>query len=242
MKTDLYFAYGSNLDMAQMRFRCPTARPVARAVLQDYRLVFRQFCDVQAYDGRAVYGALYRCDARAWAALDRYEGYPFAYDRGPVMVTLEGGETAQAITYTMNSVGFRAPDDGYLRTVLQGYRDWGLECAPVYEAAQHADWAWLKGSRRTRLVRPDTPENRALDRKRRAAGKKPLKLIPQPAPRRPVPALPPQFAPWEQHDLGLVDMHAETVESESVVDSYASRRYWKMKRAQEERARRERGE
>ncbi len=33
MKTTLYFAYGSNLDPAQMRRRCPHSAPLGQAVL-----------------------------------------------------------------------------------------------------------------------------------------------------------------------------------------------------------------
>jgi len=40
MKTTLCFAYGSNLDPAQMRRRCPRARPGRRATLYGYRLAF----------------------------------------------------------------------------------------------------------------------------------------------------------------------------------------------------------
>jgi len=38
--THLYFAYGSNLDGAQMRRRCPSARLVGAAILDGYRLGF----------------------------------------------------------------------------------------------------------------------------------------------------------------------------------------------------------
>ncbi len=40
MKRTLYFAYGSNLSEAQMRARCPGARPAGRAALHGYRLAF----------------------------------------------------------------------------------------------------------------------------------------------------------------------------------------------------------
>ena len=36
-----YFAYGSNLDKQAMRFRCTSATPVGRGVLEGYKLVFR---------------------------------------------------------------------------------------------------------------------------------------------------------------------------------------------------------
>ncbi|MDY0002073.1 MAG: gamma-glutamylcyclotransferase family protein [Polyangia bacterium] len=40
MKPVLYFAYGSNLDQAQMRRRCPTAAPIGPATLDGWRLAF----------------------------------------------------------------------------------------------------------------------------------------------------------------------------------------------------------
>ena len=43
MNPVLYFAYGSNLDDAQMRDRCADARVVGRATLPNYALVFGGF-------------------------------------------------------------------------------------------------------------------------------------------------------------------------------------------------------
>ena len=34
-----YLAYGSNLNVQQMRFRCPTARVIGTAVIEDYELM-----------------------------------------------------------------------------------------------------------------------------------------------------------------------------------------------------------
>ena len=36
-----YFAYGSNMNLGQMRFRCPDAEVVGNVRLEDYRLAFR---------------------------------------------------------------------------------------------------------------------------------------------------------------------------------------------------------
>ena len=35
-----YFAYGSNMNLGQMRFRCPDAEVVGNVRLEDYRLAF----------------------------------------------------------------------------------------------------------------------------------------------------------------------------------------------------------
>ena len=41
MAERLYFAYGSNMNLDQMAYRCPDAEVVGRCVLKDYRLAFR---------------------------------------------------------------------------------------------------------------------------------------------------------------------------------------------------------
>lgn len=41
MNKTLYLAYGSNLNLEQMAYRCPTAKPVGQVVLKDYQLLFR---------------------------------------------------------------------------------------------------------------------------------------------------------------------------------------------------------
>ena len=37
----IYLAYGSNLNLAQMRYRCPAARALATTTVEDWKLVFR---------------------------------------------------------------------------------------------------------------------------------------------------------------------------------------------------------
>jgi len=89
MTAVLYFAYGSNLDEAQMRARCPTARREARATLRGHALAFGGFshrwngavASVRRARGAEVAGLLYTLDAEALRLLDRIEGYPFAYER-----------------------------------------------------------------------------------------------------------------------------------------------------------------
>ncbi len=40
-KPTLYIAYGSNLNLGQMKYRCPTATVVGPAELEGYDLLFR---------------------------------------------------------------------------------------------------------------------------------------------------------------------------------------------------------
>lgn len=36
-----YIAYGSNLNVQQMRYRCPGARVVGTSVIKDYQLLYK---------------------------------------------------------------------------------------------------------------------------------------------------------------------------------------------------------
>ena len=47
MKTYLYFAYGSNLNVLQMAQRCPDSVGISPAVLSDYKLVERSYADIE---------------------------------------------------------------------------------------------------------------------------------------------------------------------------------------------------
>lgn len=72
----LYFAYGSNLDVAQMRRRCPQAQLLGPATLWGWR--FRiggsGYATVVPESGAVVYGVLWQLTVVDEARLDAYEG------------------------------------------------------------------------------------------------------------------------------------------------------------------------
>jgi hypothetical protein len=55
----LYFAYGANLNLQGMRFRCPAARPVSAFLLHDWQLAFSGVATIQPQLGASVPGALW---------------------------------------------------------------------------------------------------------------------------------------------------------------------------------------
>lgn len=121
----IYFAYGANLDLRGMRLRCPGHIQMARAVLPDYRLVFRGVADIEQMQGEKVYGALYQLTQKHLGALDRFEGYPTLYKRKTVTVTIDDGTSVKALVYIMTDRKWYAPPgNGYLETIITGCRDW----------------------------------------------------------------------------------------------------------------------
>ena len=144
MMLPLAFAYGSNLEVTQMRARCPSAERLEPAMLRQARLVFRGY---STRWGRAVatlvwdpasvvYGALYRLEPADLARLDAFEGAPFVYQRMRVSLCDVYGRRRRAQAYIRKKGGrARAPAPQYLTTILRAYDALGFDTAPVLRAA-----------------------------------------------------------------------------------------------------------
>lgn len=159
METKLYIAYGSNLNIEQMSFRCPTAKPVAKSWLHDHRLVFRgaahgAHATVIPEKGQDVPVVVWEISDKDEAALDRYEGVAGGYYTREFYEVEVDGEMRKALIYIMtpNSNGF--PSDGYLDTIAQGYKDFNLPITILNEAveyayryAQYDSWSYRTGNK-----------------------------------------------------------------------------------------------
>ncbi|MBC8465666.1 gamma-glutamylcyclotransferase [bacterium] len=127
MKTEkfIYFAYGANLDKNGMNIRCPGNKPLCRAVLKNYRLVFRNVADIEEAINHCVHGALYEITKEHLQPLDRFEGYPRLYIRKTVTVIREDGTQVKAIVYQITSRHqYSSPYQGYLNIILSGCLQW----------------------------------------------------------------------------------------------------------------------
>lgn len=114
-----YFAYGSNLNIKQMQWRCPTAVPLGAFTLQGYQLVFRFYADIIPVSGKSVKGGLWEISEDDENALDRYEGYPSLYGKyyeGDIMF------------YRMRDDAYdlEMPALGYLEGMIEGMENFGF--------------------------------------------------------------------------------------------------------------------
>lgn len=136
----LYFAYGSNLHLARMRARVPSARVVGVGRVPGFRLSFRKAgrdgsakCDLEPAPGATVWGALYRFAAAHQPALDAAEGPGYYIER--VTVATEAG-SVEAFTYRARPDWISeaaAPYDWYRDLVIVGAR--AHEIPDMYVAA-----------------------------------------------------------------------------------------------------------
>lgn len=100
MQKRYYIAYGSNLNIRQMKFRCPTARIIGTATLPDYELLFKgsktgSYLTVEPKKGKSVPVAVWETTEADEAALDRYEGFPTFYYKAEMELPIIGIRTGK---------------------------------------------------------------------------------------------------------------------------------------------------
>ena len=127
----LYFAYGANLNLQGMRFRCPAARPVSTFLLHDYRLTFSGVATVQPCLDASVSGALWEITDECEDNLDVFEGFPYLYTK----IYTEQNDM-EFMFYVMNDDPPSLPGRSYFNTILEGYRDWDLPVSELHLARQ----------------------------------------------------------------------------------------------------------
>lgn len=162
--TSLYFAYGSNLDAAQMRERCPTARVEARATLYHHVLAFAghsprwqgPVATAFPVPGRQLQGLLYRLTPDDLAALDRAEGHPFVYERREKVVIDEHGRRRRAQVYFLpDEEELGPPPAGYLAVLERAYDELGFDRPSLDQAARTRVFVYgtlLEGEANHRLL------------------------------------------------------------------------------------------
>ena len=142
-QTNLYIAYGSNLNLEQMAKRCPTAEVVGAAELEGYDLLFRgsrhsAVATVEPLENGSVPVLLWKLKPQDERALDVYEGWPSFYRKEIHEIEL-GGETVPAMIYVMNDGhDFGEPSDFYLNTIAEGYESAGFDMEYLDQAVEQS--------------------------------------------------------------------------------------------------------
>jgi gamma-glutamylcyclotransferase (GGCT)/AIG2-like uncharacterized protein YtfP len=131
----LYFAYGSNLNLFQMKRRCKDSVFLKKYELKGYRLNFRskyRAADIEKSKNSLVPGALFEISKSDEKKLDVYEDYPILYKK---LYFTYYNKTV--MTYIMvNKTEFRYPTERYLNVVKRGYKDCKLDTKYLKVALQ----------------------------------------------------------------------------------------------------------
>ena len=144
-KKKYYLAYGSNLNIPQMAYRCPDAEIVGTAEIDGYELLFKgsktgSYLTIEQKPDSKVPVAVWEVSAYDEKRLDAYEGFPAFYYKTEMTVTVKplGGGKKRKVTafvYIMHEdrpLGIPSP--GYIQTCLTGYHAFGFDDKFIWDA------------------------------------------------------------------------------------------------------------
>lgn len=139
MKKTFYIAYGSNLHVGQMAYRCPDATILGTSELRNWRLMFKgsrsgNYATIEPCIGESVPVLIWELTPADERSLDRYEGFPTFYFKQTIPVVVDGQEV-EAMAYIMRldaAVGY--PSKSYINTLEMGYGYCGFDPAILQEA------------------------------------------------------------------------------------------------------------
>lgn len=134
MRKKFYLAYGANLNLTEMSYRCPRAEPLRSVHLQGWQLEFCRHATIEQRPGARMQGALWLITEECEARLDRFEGFPTYYRKQTL--TVFGRPT---LVYLINDNRLSAPSASYYQTLEEGYRDWNLDTYYLEQAALRAE-------------------------------------------------------------------------------------------------------
>lgn len=122
-----YIAYGSNLSVEQMAQRCPDARIVGQAVLEDWELAFHGCATILPNKGKNTPVLVWEISAGDEKNLDIYEGFPHYYRKENMTVEVVSKDaepmTVTAMVYIMeHDYGQKMPSLYYYRVLHDGYK------------------------------------------------------------------------------------------------------------------------
>ena len=151
MSKRLYVAYGSNLNISQMKYRCPGAKLYGTGEISGYELQFKgqphgAFATIAPKEGASVPVAVWEISQKNEQALDRYEGYPRHYIKEAVTVQTADGSKIPVMAYIMAEPMCRQPAlpyPRYYRTIQQGFEANGLPVDSLRDAwSRTIDEVW----------------------------------------------------------------------------------------------------
>ena len=130
---DLYFAYGSNMNIEQMKRRCPGASLKEQGYILNWRYFINGngYAGIERWEGSIVFGGIWELQDFHWVSLDQYE----AVDQGfyqKVKVKVSAGDLVRskevdASLYLSNNYEYGKPSSAYQKIVMQGGHDLKLK-------------------------------------------------------------------------------------------------------------------
>lgn len=154
-----YVAYGSNLNVGQMKYRCPDAVPIGTAWIDGYALMYKgsktgAYLTIEKKENSRVPVVIWKVSATDEKSLDRYEGYPTFYykkELPKLRVTFFKSDKKKGFkpckynvrnldcfVYIMHEDhAFGIPTQTYIDTCEAGYKIFGFDTSILDEALSY---------------------------------------------------------------------------------------------------------
>ena len=131
----LYAAYGSNMHLEQMAYRCPDSRVVGKGMIRDYKLKFSYHADIVPSEGDFVPVVLWEVPEIDFLSLDRYEGVRGGYYKRVNLPVETSKGKKNAIVYVMcGQHDYQMPSESYYQIIKTGYEDNKISRRYLYNA------------------------------------------------------------------------------------------------------------
>jgi len=136
------------MSRALMRVRCPSAKEMGTAVLDDHRFIITAdgYASIAPRRGAVVHGALWRLTARDLAALNAYESLDSGLYHRVKLPVRAGGRRVSALVYVARARAEGRPKAGYLDLVLAAAREQDFPDEYVRSLARWSPTRW-RGAR-----------------------------------------------------------------------------------------------
>ena len=136
-----YLAYGSNLNLKEMKHRCPFSKVVGTLYLSNFKLSFKgevnRFLTIESKEGSIAPIGIFKVNKLFIKSLDKYEGYPYLYDKKEIEFELNG-KKVKGLIYIMNDeFDYVLPDYYYFKRCEVGYNDFNFDKSYLYEALNY---------------------------------------------------------------------------------------------------------
>jgi len=140
----LYLAYGSNINVDQMKDRCPSAEKFKCGYLEGYKLVFDGYsnsrgglvADIRREEKSKTPYVLWDIDEKDSLSLDHSEGFPKHYEKE--IISFQEYKDVTVYIMTDYKKSLKKPEYfvsiEYENTIRKGYRDFGLDESFLNEA------------------------------------------------------------------------------------------------------------
>ena len=143
MKKKIYIAYGSNMDLEQMRYRCPNAKIKGTGILENWRLMFKgsltgSYATIEEEAGQNVPVVYFTITKTDEDNLDYYEGYPIFYYKREVQIKTNKGYIEGMVYIMDESRQYGLPSDRYYGVLSEAYKKFGFNDNILSEAIKYS--------------------------------------------------------------------------------------------------------